>query len=630
MNWLIDRLRHTPASELVLWGSIVFTIVLLITTGGFLFRTPAPPAEPASGPPVPPTAARQPPFSDAGAQSTTQQQSQPTAVAPAAAAGGTPAQVQPAARQAGPPAPVPTITLPPAGTVIELTPTAQDVGWVREDDTTPNHFGDYNIYAGSFDGLEHIGAIRFDLSSVPPGAEIVYADLVLTGLTDEWLQNDGTWQFQLLKSWMGNDWSDKAYPDLQRPDGVQVPAGPALAASDLGGQEVNTVVLGANVRNALESFVFAGEAVFRVRGPHTTTDNLFSWDSGYGTGSRGQTPVLRLAVGPVPQTPPASPTPDYVIITSVPQPGNVLTAAADNLTATAQATPYTGTGTPTPSVTPTTMPPNWVTPLVVVATATPGNTATATWRSIVGTAEAVVHGTPTPFPPNAWTATPAPTASSTPFPTPIPLLIPVEQLTPDAEAATATPTPAALPSALSGRIGYLSDRLGPQRPAVLVYDPTTGGTALLTDRWAYERASELDAVAPDGSERLFVQEYEQTYEIWALNMETGARRYVAGQGQVAYDPAWSPDGSHIAYVSQTSGNDEIYTLDLNTGEEIRLTNNTWEWDKHPSWSPDGSQIVFWSNRGSGLRQIWIMNSDGTNQRPLLADESNNWDPVWFK
>src|SRR3989304_2199881 len=39
----------------------------------------------------------------------------------------------------------------------------------------------------------------------------------------------------------------------------------------------------------------------------------------------------------------------------------------------------------------------------------------------------------------------------------------------------------------------------------------------------------------------------------------------------------------------------------------------------PSWSPEGSEIVYWASAAPGSggdRDIWIMNSDGTNQRQL--------------
>ncbi|MHB0877334.1 MAG: TolB family protein, partial [Anaerolineae bacterium] len=68
-----------------------------------------------------------------------------------------------------------------------------------------------------------------------------------------------------------------------------------------------------------------------------------------------------------------------------------------------------------------------------------------------------------------------------------------------------------------------------------------------------------------------------------------------------------------------------------TGEDRRLTNNTWEWDKHPSFNSDGSQIVFWSNREAQWKHIWLMNADGSEQHNLSGWlQSNDWDPVWVK
>jgi Tol biopolymer transport system component len=99
---------------------------------------------------------------------------------------------------------------------------------------------------------------------------------------------------------------------------------------------------------------------------------------------------------------------------------------------------------------------------------------------------------------------------------------------------------------------------------------------------------------------------------------------------MSYDPAWSPLGDRLAFVSTESGNDDIYVVGTDGQGMVRLTVNPWEWDKHPSWSPDGTQIVFWSNRGSGRRQLWIMNGDGSGQRLLLQSDHNDWDPVWVK
>ena len=38
----------------------------------------------------------------------------------------------------------------------------------------------------------------------------------------------------------------------------------------------------------------------------------------------------------------------------------------------------------------------------------------------------------------------------------------------------------------------------------------------------------------------------------------------------------------------------------------------------PVWSPDGSQIAFMTDR-SGKWELWIMNADGSNQRPMFSN-----------
>ena len=130
----------------------------------------------------------------------------------------------------------------------------------------------------------------------------------------------------------------------------------------------------------------------------------------------------------------------------------------------------------------------------------------------------------------------------------------------------------------------------------------------------------LTYVRKDGGvSQIFVDElvYERTQQVTRLR-------------GLNYDPAWSPDSQRIAFVSSDPGNDEIFIVRWENDLPVRLTYNTWEWDKHPSWSPDGRQIVFFSNRETGRRQLWIMNADGSDQRNLSNNEFEDWDPVWVR
>ncbi len=114
---------------------------------------------------------------------------------------------------------------------------------------------------------------------------------------------------------------------------------------------------------------------------------------------------------------------------------------------------------------------------------------------------------------------------------------------------------------------------------------------------------------------------QQTY--WQLTDQSAGRA-----------PIFSPDGSKVADSFWQAGHWEIHVLNANGSGEVRLTQtpDTWlvdqmlagnenpqSWNNAaPAWSPDGSQIAFISDR-TGSWQIWIMNADGSNQHPLLAN-----------
>jgi hypothetical protein len=499
------------------------------------------------------------------------------------------------------------------------------VGWVREADDVANHFGDYNIFAGVFNNQQHIGAVQFNLSDIPVGSPILYADLTLTGLVDNYLGADGNWSVQMLYDWMDIEWAMRDFYALARADNGVIVLNSPITGTELETAKANTFSIPPEGLGLLEARTFTGKVSFRIIGPTEGADNLFAWDSGFGERSFGRAPLLRIVTGgPAPLSPP-TPTPHYVIVTPLPTDGAaVLALAAERLTATAVAPPVSAEGTPSPTATATPLPPNWVTPIIVTNTPTPESQATAIWQAQVATAQAIVIGTATATPPNVWTATP------TPLPSPTPQIVPFDSLTP---TATATPTPGAIPDILRGKILFYSDRLGAQT-SLMVMDPDGGNVFVWTgggDEWIYQQAVKNEDVSPGGERKVIVSDRQITsLQLWTIDLATNFHQQITNLSDVAYDPAWSPIDDRVVFVSPYLGNDEIFVINADGTGLTQLTFNQWEWDKHPSWSPDGSQIIFWSNRETQRMQIWAMNADGSNVRNLSNNEFNDWDPVWVK
>ena len=85
----------------------------------------------------------------------------------------------------------------------------------------------------------------------------------------------------------------------------------------------------------------------------------------------------------------------------------------------------------------------------------------------------------------------------------------------------------------------------------------------------------------------------------------------------------------VVFTSHRDGNAEVYSSDLELGGQLRLTSDPWS-DTSPALHPEGGTIAFVSNR-SGAPRLWLMDSDGTNQRPLETGSATfvpEGSPAW--
>lgn len=488
-----------------------------------------------------------------------------------------------------------TIGPPANGIEIALEATFDTTGWTSTLDGQ-SHFGDGQIRVGTFGEHVYHGALQFDISAIPPDSKIVYAALELTGLNARNLGQGGVWQVRLLDNAINDNWAFLTYDRFRQAE-VQARLHPALPATQLAEEVTQRFVFGPNQLDALIQQLTHDKIAFRIDGPASGPDNLFTW---YGPRMLSDTadtpdrpvPILRIVIEQL----------QYVIITSTPTPENVVTAAA-------QVNPDLLTRTPTP------LPAHWVTPVIVTRDAA-ANQATAVYRGQVATAEALLYGTATPTPVNVWTATPTPVFMSVP-------------------TATATPTPVQIPITMLGKIAFRSDRGGASQ--IYVMDANGDNVALLGNPAIYETAKARNKLSQDQSFLTFLEagrahsEADLVPSVFLYDYHTQIAEqltyFEAGQ---ALDPVWSPGAERIAFALNLEQSQKIWTVSRAGNDAFQLTRDAPTIiDGHPSWSPNGQQLVFWSSR-TGQAQLWIMNADGSAQRHLHQSQYNDWDPVWIK
>jgi CubicO group peptidase (beta-lactamase class C family) len=131
--------------------------------------------------------------------------------------------------------------------------------------------------------------------------------------------------------------------------------------------------------------------------------------------------------------------------------------------------------------------------------------------------------------------------------------------------------------------------------------------------------------SPDSRRLMFGTALEDNNDLYVIDRNGSGLERVTETPGLDGAASWSPDGTRIVFERERAGDRVLYTATADGSEPVELTEG-----RLASWSPRGGTIAYSRPRPDGELDLWLIDDDGTDPRPLVTDHGDelwaSWSP----
>ena len=122
--------------------------------------------------------------------------------------------------------------------------------------------------------------------------------------------------------------------------------------------------------------------------------------------------------------------------------------------------------------------------------------------------------------------------------------------------------------------------------------------------------------------------YQTSNGISIMDADGGNKTPIPNTSSATQWPSWSPDATKLVVEGSLNGVQGIIRMNADGSNKVNIAPMPTGYAEQPAWSPDGAKIAYTANHPGQGKGIWTMNTDGSDKKKLVSNESPETRLAW--